>query len=166
MNPFIRPTSIFLAAILGALMLAACEPAASPETVSTEAEISKPDQRPARPVGLSQPGQLEGITAYLACVACHSIREGAPHRVGPNLSGIRGQAAGTREGYNYSPALVAAGEAGLVWEQGTLVAWITTTEMMVPGTWMLYHNWLSASEIQAVAEFVLDPRVVDTDMSR
>ena len=154
----LRRVSKSLVTAVAAVLLVACEPGPAPSSDISASDAAKPQKnRTAKPAGLPPARQLKGMTAFLACVACHSIREGAPHRVGPNLWGIQGQPAGTREGYTYSPALIAAGEAGLVWEQGTLVAWITKTEAMVPGTWMLYHNWLSTSEIQAVAEFVLNP---------
>jgi cytochrome c len=47
------------------------------------------------------------------------------NRTGPNQFGIIGRQAGTVPGYDrYSPALVAAGEAGLVWSADTLVSYL------------------------------------------
>ncbi len=53
-------------------------------------------------------------------------------------------------------ALIKAGQSGVVWGQGTLVALIMMTEGMVPGTWMLYHNTLQPAEVQRLAAYILN----------
>lgn len=71
-----------------------------------------------------------GEAAWSQCRACHmivspggeTVQRGG--RVGPNLYGIVGQQAGTVDGFRYSPALVAAGQAGLVWTEETLVPYL------------------------------------------
>ncbi len=72
-----------------------------------------------------------GENAFRSCVACHGVvnfdgevivRGG---RAGPNLFGVIGRTAGSVDGYRYSSPLVAAGEAGLVWDEETLAAFIT-----------------------------------------
>lgn len=60
-----------------------------------------------------------GERNFRQCAACHQLDEGV-HRVGPSLNGVFGRQAGTAEGFNYSPDLVAAGEAGIVWNEETL----------------------------------------------
>jgi cytochrome c len=60
-----------------------------------------------------------GERNFRQCAACHQLDEGV-HRVGPSLHGVFGRPAGTAEGFNYSPDLVAAGEAGVVWNEETL----------------------------------------------
>ncbi|MFD2843041.1 c-type cytochrome [Paracoccus cavernae] len=46
-------------------------------------------------------------------------------KTGPNLYGVVGRTAGTAEGYKFSDALVKLGEAGEVWTQEDLAAYIT-----------------------------------------
>jgi cytochrome c len=64
------------------------------------------------------------------CKACHSIVSGSGDvilkggKTGPNLYGVIGRTAGTYEGYKYSKSLVAAGEAGLVWDTENLAEFI------------------------------------------
>jgi cytochrome c len=45
-------------------------------------------------------------------------------RTGPNLYGIMGRQAGVADFNGYGDSLVAAGEAGLVWDQANLVEYI------------------------------------------
>ena len=71
-----------------------------------------------------------GEKAFKRCKACHSIINGEEvifrgGRTGPNLFGVIGRTAGTVEEYKYSNDLIAAGEAGLIWDADTLVAFAT-----------------------------------------
>lgn len=71
-----------------------------------------------------------GERDWRQCRSCHmivspsgeTIQRGG--RVGSNLYGIVGQQAGTVEGFRYSAALVAAGEAGLTWTEENFVAYV------------------------------------------
>lgn len=71
-----------------------------------------------------------GEALWRQCRACHAIT--APDgtviqrggRVGPDLFGVVGRRAGTVEDFRYSPALVAAGEQGLIWDEETFVAYV------------------------------------------
>lgn len=58
----------------------------------------------------------DGEKVFNKCKACHKIGEGAENATGPQLNNVLGRTAGTIEGFNYSDDLVAAGEAGLVWD--------------------------------------------------
>lgn len=65
------------------------------------------------------------------CVACHVVRTddgdtlaGRNARTGPNLYNVIGREAGDAEDFRYSSALEDAGEAGLVWDQESLAAFI------------------------------------------
>lgn len=76
-----------------------------------------------------------GEKAFRACQACHTIEEGAPHRVGPNLYGVVGRKAAAAEGYTYSQALR---QADLTWTEDTLDAFLEAPRDYVPGTKMVY----------------------------
>ncbi len=135
----------------------------SPSTNSSAAMNQEPDPSVEAAAVSSLPdGELDGEALYLACIGCHSLADGAPHKVGPNLFGIGGQVAGTRAEFNYSAPLVEAGQSGLVWNQGTLIGWIMMTAGMLPGTWMLYHNVLKPDEVQRVVGYILDQSPADT----
>lgn len=66
-----------------------------------------------------------GEKTFNKCKACHMIVDGANVIVkggksGPNLYGVIGRQAGMVEGFRYGADLVAAGEAGLVWDEANL----------------------------------------------
>lgn len=71
-----------------------------------------------------------GEADYKKCKACHmivaedgtTIQKGG--KTGPNLYGVIGRQAGTSEGFRYGQDIVAAGEAGLVWDEDSLTAYI------------------------------------------
>lgn len=72
-----------------------------------------------------------GEKAFRQCQACHSITDGEGNNIvkggktGPNLYGLPGRTAGTDEGFNkYKASLVAAGDAGLVWDEEHFVSWV------------------------------------------
>ncbi len=70
----------------------------------------------------------EKLTAK-RCKACHMIADGdnvilKGGKVGPNLWGVMGRAAGSQEGFRYGKSLLQAGENGLVWDEEQLAAYI------------------------------------------
>lgn len=71
-----------------------------------------------------------GEQLFNRCKTCHMISDGdnvivRGGRNGPNLYGVVGRTAGSVDGFRYRPSLVAAGEAGLVWDAETLVPYVT-----------------------------------------
>jgi len=85
-------------------------------------------------LALSGPAFAEGDIAkgektFKKCKSCHMIVDGENvivkgGKTGPNLYGIIGKAAGAQEGYKYGKSLLAAAEAGLVWDEEQFVAYI------------------------------------------
>jgi len=74
-----------------------------------------------------------GDQAFVACVACHAA-DSQNRPTGPNLHGLFGRRAATREGYFFSEPLKAS---GIVWDAATLDAFIANPGERVPGTFML-----------------------------
>lgn len=64
-----------------------------------------------------------GEKVFKKCASCHSIEAGK-RKVGPSLHGVVGRAAGSVEKYKYSSMLGAAGKAGLVWDEATMMAYL------------------------------------------
>ena len=64
------------------------------------------------------------------CTGCHAIKNGDEFIVlggsgGPNLYGVIGRTAGTDDSFPYyGKAMIAAGEAGLVWDEANLAEFI------------------------------------------
>ncbi len=68
-------------------------------------------------------GNIEaGAKVFRKCQACHTLEPGKT-RVGPSLAGVIGRPAASVPGFNYSPALRAAGAKGLVWTPETVARW-------------------------------------------
>ncbi len=66
----------------------------------------------------------KGEKLFKRCTSCHMIGDGAKNRTGPVLTEVVGRVAGTYEGYKYGKSIVAAGEAGLVWDEDNLFEYI------------------------------------------
>ena len=76
-----------------------------------------------------------GETMYLQCRACHSLLEGAPHKVGPNLNGVFERPAGTAPGFAYSDVMK---DSGIVWDSATMDEWLTRPSKFLPGNRMVF----------------------------
>ncbi len=80
-----------------------------------------------------------GKKVFAKCAVCHGIgdKKGA---VGPSLNNVIGRKAGTLPEFKakYSKALVAAGEAGLVWDAKEINDWLTNPKTKVKGTKMSF----------------------------
>jgi len=67
----------------------------------------------------------EGEKEFRKCKACHMIQaDDGEMIVGPNLYGVIGRTAGSVEDFKYGDSLVAAGEAGLVWDEENMVPYL------------------------------------------
>jgi len=84
-----------------------------------------------------------GKRLFLYCSACHTVGAGEPDKVGPNLHGIIGAAAGTRGSYAYSAAL--KGSAS-VWSAQTVDTWLKQPTALVPGTKMTFAGLPKADD--------------------
>lgn len=67
------------------------------------------------------------------CQSCHSVDEGGPAIVGPNLAGVVGRKAGATE-FRYTPAMK---DSGITWTHDQLDAYLAAPMELVPGTRMV-----------------------------
>ena len=104
---------------------------------------------PAQAQAQSQAQVDAGRRLFARCTNCHEVGAGARNGFGPQLNGIVGRKAGSAPAYAYSPALK---QAGFVWNEQKLVAFIRDSEKVVPGNKMRFLSFMSekqASEIVA-----------------
>lgn len=87
-----------------------------------------------------------GATIFKKCQACH-VADTDKNKVGPSLNGIIGRTAGTHEGFKYSPAMVEAGKAGLVWDEASLRDYLHDPKAKVKGTKMAFAGIKKDDEI-------------------
>ena len=123
-------TILSLSSIL--LLLCILSLACGNETTESTPIATAEEPKPATP---KQP-MSEGQRLFLLCQACHSLKEGEPHKTGPNLYQIFGRKAGTAEGYaNYSDAVK---NSGIIWDETQLKSWLAKPTDFLPGTAMAF----------------------------
>lgn len=88
------------------------------------------------------------------CASCHATRADAPPGAGPNLAGVIGRRIGGDPGFDYSPVLQQAHEAGQTWDAAMLERFLTDPEEMFPGLWMGANGLGAASDRAAVTEYL------------
>lgn len=95
-----------------------------------------------------------GAKVFGKCKACHMVGEGAKHRTGPELNDLIGRTAGTAEGYSYSKAMKAAGEAGTVWDEVSLAAYLAAPRDYVRGTKMAFAGLNKEDDVANVIAYL------------
>jgi len=96
--------------------------------------------------------EARGETLGLTCIACHTLRPGEAHMLGPNLGHIVGAAAASKPDFAYSPALAAS---GLIWTPPALDAWLAAPSAFVPGTSMVFAGFASPDERRDLIAYLL-----------
>ncbi|WP_051041414.1 cytochrome c family protein [Blastomonas sp. AAP53] len=95
----------------------------------------------------------EGEKVFIQCKTCH-VKEAGQNRVGPSLAGIVGRAAGTVEGFNYSPANK---NSGITWSPEKLFQYLEKPARVVPGTKMVFAGLPDAQKRADVIAYLQQP---------
>ncbi|WP_281826952.1 c-type cytochrome [Jannaschia rubra] len=117
-----------------------------------DAQVTTPDGAAAPTSDPDLIAQGEGV--FRQCKSCHQVGEGAGNRTGPVLNGVVGHQAGAVEGFRYSGALEKKAEAGLVWTQEELAAFLTAPRDYLPGTKMVFRGLRDEEERAAVIAYL------------
>ena len=67
---------------------------------------------------------VKGQKVFKKCMACHAVGEGAKSKVGPPLTDVVGRKAASFKGYKYGKSIIAASDAGLVWTEEEIFAYL------------------------------------------
>jgi len=86
-----------------------------------------------------------GADVFKRCAVCHTNDKGGGDGLGPNLFGVFGRKAASRQGFSYSAPLK---KSGLVWNEANLTKWVAGPPRVVPGTKMSFAG-LSSKKQQA-----------------
>jgi len=81
-----------------------------------------------------------GEKIFKKCKACHQVGADAKNRIGPQLNGLFGRAAGSVDGAKYSKSMLRAGADGLVWTDKTLDAFLENPKSLVSKTRMSFRG--------------------------
>lgn len=115
-----------------------------PEKPGMEVEISEPAQADKKagakaeiPLAqlLKDGDAARGQKAFKPCAACHTVDDGGPNKIGPNLHGIVGKSLASSGGFSYSEALTGKGGS---WGYEELDAFLAAPKAFAPGTKMAY----------------------------
>ena len=73
----------------------------------------------------------KGEKAFKQCQTCHVVADetgailaGKGAKVGPNLYGVFGRQAGSYEGFKYGDSMIAAGAAGMIWDEAHFIEYV------------------------------------------
>ena len=115
-----------------------------------------PEQRQAMLAALPAPynaADLEnGKRRFAQCRSCHTLVEGGPNLVGPNLYGVFGQPVGSKPTYSYSQAVQ---DADFVWDGPHLDRWLADPRGFLPGTKMTFPGIKTDADRRDVIAYVM-----------
>jgi len=94
-----------------------------------------------------------GLKVFNRCKACH-VPDQVQNRVGPHLVGIVGRPAASVADFNYSDAMRAKGEEGLVWTEENLANYLTAPRAVVPGGTMAFAGLKKPDDIANVIAYL------------
>lgn len=138
--------------------LAACgsDPAPEPteQIVVREPGADVSDDAAPEPAGEATDSLVAaGKSAFNTCIACHVLEKGGANRIGPNLYGIIGQAAGSADGFKYSDAMASS---GITWTKEELDSYLANPAAKVPGTTMMAGAISDGSRREAIIAYIED----------
>lgn len=127
----------------------------TPEEEGAEPAAAETEEAPVVEVAAVDPELIKaGEKVFKKCKACHQLGEGAKNRSGPILTGVVGNKAGAVDGFKYSKALTAMAEAGLVWDEVNLHAFLTKPKAFMKGTKMSFAGLKKESDLEAITAYL------------
>jgi cytochrome c len=100
---------------------------------------------------LASADPAKGADVFKKCQACHTIEQGAPNGLGPNLWAALGKPHGHVPGFAYSDAL--KGTPG-VWDWNSMSEWLANPKKYAPGTKMTFAGLSNPQDRANVIAFL------------
>lgn len=130
-------------------------PEVSPTEGTTESAEAAPDPSTvfaSLPAPYAEADYNRGRRTYKLCQSCHTLTEGAPSLVGPNLYGMFGRDVGAVSGFAYSKAVQ---EADFVWTPEKLDEWLQSPRGFLPGNKMSFAGVRKPEDRLAVIAYIM-----------
>ena len=89
-----------------------------------------------------------GKQVFQSCAACHSDK---PDALGPNLAGVIGRKAGSRDDFRYSPAMT---RAGFTWDAASLGEYLKEPQAKVKGNRMPFSGLADQKDVDDVIAYI------------
>nr|WP_243397865.1 cytochrome c family protein [Herbaspirillum robiniae] len=94
---------------------------------------------------------VAGRAAFAKCASCHQVGPSARAGFGPQLYQVIGRKAGSTGDYKYSPAMA---NAGFVWSEDKLRAFMKAPSEVVPGNRMRFWGIGSDRQIDDILAYL------------
>ena len=96
---------------------------------------------------------VEGQKQFAKCKACHTVEASGRSGVGPNLHGVFGRKAGTKEGFAFSPQMK---NSNIVWDDETITKYLVEPRTFIPGNKMAFPGMKREDEIKNLLAYLRD----------
>ncbi len=103
-------------------------------------------------IGSADPALGEKL--FKQCMACHTVDQGGPNKIGPNLWGVIGGPLAHKDDFNYSETFKAAHAEGKTWTYQNLDAYLTSPKEFLPGNKMTFAGLKKPEQRAAVIAFL------------
>ncbi len=94
-----------------------------------------------------------GADVFKKCKSCHTIDQGGPNRVGPNLWGVFNRDVASHDGFSYSDSMVAT-LGGQSWTPALLNEFLTKPKDLVSGTKMSFGGLRNPDDRQNLIAYL------------
>ena len=92
-----------------------------------------------------------GKRVFVLCRSCHTLESAGRHKVGPNLHGMFGSNAGSKDGFRYSDVVKGS---GIVWSAENLEEWLVKPKDFLPGNKMAFAGVRKESDRKALITYL------------
>jgi len=95
-----------------------------------------------------------GEKVFKKCQACHQIGTGASNKVGPHLNDIFGREMGGLDDFKYSNVFRIAAEENRIWDEESMVAFLSKPNDYLEGTKMAFAGLKRAEDLEAIVAYL------------